>query len=273
MQGHRYYRINDIEDERVALYTEYNEPQLLHINEPDEGIFIAESPMVIGRALAFGARPISFFAETGTLENKEVKSVLEKTGEDVPVYTADLPVINKITGFNLTRGLLCAFERTTPPDVSDILGPAKTIAVLEDIENPANVGAIFRSAAALGADAVLLTPGSSDPFYRRSARVSMGAVFVIPWTYVPTASDICDILHEKDFTVISMALADDAVPLQDLKIDKGAKKAIVFGSEGYGIKEDTLQKSDYISIIPMKQGVDSLNVAAASAVVFWELCF
>ncbi len=266
----RICRIEDIADERVALYTQYNEPQLLHYNEPNGGLFIAETPMVIERALAFGARPLSFFVETGASESEAVSVILEKI-TDVPVFEADLPVINKITGFNLTRGMLAAFERPPLPDAGRLLESGKCVAVLEDIVNPTNVGAIFRSAAALGVDSILLTRGSTDPFYRRSARVSMGTVFMVPWTYLPADAGITDLLHDHGYTVISMEIAEGAIPLTDPVLKAGNSRAVIFGAEGAGVSSDTLQKSDHIAFIPMHNDVDSLNVAAASAVTFWEL--
>ncbi len=267
----RIIHIDDIDDERVALYTNYNEPQLYHLNEPGPGVFIAETPMVIERALDLGAHAVSFFVEERALDTEDVRSVLARGG-DADVFEAKLDVINKITGFNLTRGLLAVFERPELPKYSDILETSECVAVLEDVVNPTNVGAIFRSAAALGVDAVLLTSGSTDPYYRRSARVSMGTVFQVPWTYIPEDVDVADSLHDKGYTVISMALVDDAVPLTDPVLKDGKKRAIVFGSEGDGIGSELLSKSDHIAIIPMHNGVDSLNVAASSAVAFWELC-
>ena len=264
-------RIEDIDDERVELYAKYNEPQLLHYNEPDRGLFIAETPMVIERALDHGARPISFFVEEGALENDAVKLIIDRS-RPVDVFTAKLDVINRITGFNLTRGILAAFKRPELPDMNELLRTSKCIAVLEGIVNPTNVGAIFRSGAALGVDAFLLTYDSTDPFYRRSARVSMGTVFQIPWTYIRKEERYVKTLKDAGFTVISMALSDDAIPLTDPVLKQGDKRAIIFGSEGDGICADTLAESDHISIIPMHNGVDSLNVAASSAVTFWELC-
>ncbi len=270
--NNRIFHIEDLEDERVSLYTTYNEPQLLHYNEPDSGIFIAETPKVIDRAIAYGAKPLSFFAETGALQNGTVQAVIEKTDKSVPVLEAELSIINKITGFNLTRGLLAVFERPDLPDANSILEDCSKIVVLEDIVNPTNVGAIFRSAAALGMEAVLLTSGSSDPFYRRAARVSMGTVFMVPWTYLPKESCTADILHENGFTVISMETGEDSVSLNDPALRTYEKTAVIFGAEGAGISKETLEKSDMIVNIPMQNGVDSLNVAAASAVAFWELC-
>jgi len=272
IDNNRIFHIEDLEDERVSLYTTYNEPQLLHYNEPDSGIFIAETPKVIDRAIAYGAKPLSFFAETGALRNEAVQSVIIKTDESVPVFEAELSVINKITGFNLTRGLLAVFERPYLPKANSILGDCRRVVVLEDIVNPTNVGAIFRSAAALGMEAVLLTCGSTDPFYRRAARVSMGTVFMIPWTYLPKESCTVDILHENGFTVISMETGEDSVPLSDPVLRTYEKTAVIFGAEGAGISKETLNRSDRIVNIPMQNDVDSLNVAAASAVTFWELC-
>ena len=271
MNNNRLCHIEDITDKRVALYTEYNEPQLLHYNEPGSGVFIAETPMVIERAMSCGAAPLSFFVETCALENMEVQRILEETDESIPIYYAKLSVINRITGFNLTRGMLAAFERPKLPEPADILSNSRKIAVLEDIVNPTNVGAIFRSATALGVDGILLSSASSDPFYRRSARVAMGTVFMIPWTYIPKETDITDLLHDHHFTVISMALTDGAKLLSDPELKQNDRKAVIFGSEGDGISACTLSKSDHIAVIPMQNGVDSLNVAAASAVTFWEL--
>ena len=271
MPEDRIYRIDSIEDERVSLYTEYKETQLLHINEPDRGIFIAETPIVIERALSFGAVPVSFFVESDALSKDEIQEVLAKA-KDVPVYTAELSVINRITGCILTRGMLAAFERPKLSDMRELLLTTKCIAVLEDIVNPTNVGAIFRSAAALGVDAILLTSGSTDPFYRRSARVSMGTVFMIPWTYIPKEEDIIGVLHEYGFVIISMALTADATPITDPVLTENKKRAIIFGSEGDGISKKIIKASDHVAIIPMQNGVDSLNVAASSAVAFWQLC-
>ncbi len=268
----RTVHIDDLDDSRLSVYTKYNEPQLYHINEPAPGIFIAETPMVIERALDFGAKPISFFVEERACHTEAVKNVLERAGDDVDVFEAELDVINRITGFNLTRGVLAAFERPKMPDINTLLESSRLVAVLEDIVNPTNVGAIFRSAAALGVDAVLITAGSTDPFYRRSARVSMGTVFQVKWTYIPEGSDTADILHDSGYTVISMELTKEAIPVTDPVLKGKEKRAIVFGAEGSGISEETLSKSDHIAIIPMQNGVDSLNVAASSAIAFWELC-
>ena len=264
--------IRSLDDPAVSLYTQYNEPQLYHLNEPDRGIFIAETPMVIERVLDFGARPLSFFVEEGAFGNEAVQSVLARAGEDVEILSAELSVINKITGFNLTRGVLAAFERPELCDINNLLSSSGIVAVLEDIVNPTNVGAIFRSAAALGVDAILLTKGCTDPFYRRSARVSMGTVFQVPWTYIPDGRPLTEVLHDNGYEIISMALEKRAIPVTDPVLKNGKKRAIVFGAEGDGISEVTLSDSDHIAIIPMHNGVDSLNVAASSAIAFWELC-
>ena len=263
--------IDNICDKRVSLYTDYNEPQLYHINEPASGVFIAETPMVIERALDMGAVPVSFFAETDALKRDDVIRVLKRAG-DVPVFEAELSVINRITGFNLTRGLLAAFTRPDEPGIDVVLDNAEKIVVLEDVVNPTNVGAIFRCAAALGVDGIVLTRGCTDPYYRRSARVSMGSVFMIPWTYIPKGCDFLSALHDKGFTVISMALSDDARDINDPELLANSKRALVFGSEGDGISALTLEGSDHIAKIPMQNKVDSLNVAAASAIAIWELC-
>lgn len=265
-------KINDIDDERVSIYTKYNEAQLLHYFEPNGGVFIAETPMVIERALDMGAELISFFVESGEESNEQVRKVIDRAGSDIDIYEAELSVIQNITGYNLTRGLLAAFKRPVVPKPEELLGKSRCVAVLEDVVNPTNLGAIFRSAAALGIDSILITSDSTDPFYRRAARVSMGTVFQIPWTYIPKGSDYVGMLHEHGYSVISMALVDDAISITEPIIKENSKRAIVFGNEGTGICADTLSKSDHIVIIPMANSVDSLNVAASSAVAFWELC-
>ena len=267
----RIIKINDIDDERVSIYTKYNEAQLLHYFEPNGGVFIAETPMVIERALEMGAEPISFFAESGEIDKGAVRDILDNVTSDVDIYEAELSVIQNITGYNLTRGLLAAFKRPVPNKPEELLSKSRCVAVLEDIVNPTNLGAIFRSAAALGVDSILITSDSTDPFYRRAARVSMGTVFQLPWTYIPKGMDYVQMLHKHDFSVISMALVDDAISLKDPILKDSDKRAIVFGNEGTGIRKETLDSSDHVVIIPMYNGVDSLNVAASSAVAFWEL--
>ncbi len=266
------YHIEALDDERVSAYTRLNEPQLFHYNEPDTGLFIAETTMVIERALDRGLKPVSFFVEEGLTDRDDVRRVIDKVGEGVDLYVAEHSVIRNITGYNLTGGVLSAFRRPEMPDVKDLLTSGRRIAVLENIVNPTNMGAIIRSAAAMGVDSILITPNSTDPFYRRAARVSMGTVFQVPWTYIPKDTDWIDLLHEYGFTVISMELAENAVPLNDPVLRQSEKRAVVFGAEGPGVSETTLVKSDYIAVIPMRNGVSSLNVAASSAVAFWVLC-
>ncbi len=265
-------RIEDINDDRVELFTKYNEAQLYHYFEPNGGVFIAETPEVIKRALNRGAKALAFLVEEKAYDTDVVRELLADLDDDTMVFVAALNVINNITGFNLTRGVLAACRRPGLPDPKELLANTKRIAILEDVMNPTNVGAIFRSAAALGVEAVFLTHPSADPFYRRAARVSMGTVFQVPWTYFHKDSDYIGALHQTGFKVVSMALKENAMPLSAPELKNQDKLAIVFGTESTGIKDDTISKSDYVTIIPMYNEVDSLNVAAASAVTFWELC-
>ncbi len=266
--------IENITDERVSIFTEYNEAQLYHYYEPNGGIFIAETPNVIERAFKRGCIPEAFFVEEKAYKTEVVQSLIEQSKDfgDVDVFVAKLEVINRITGFNLTRGVLTAFRRPELPIVDKLLSESKRIAILEDVMNPTNVGAIFRSAAALGVDAIFLTTNCADPFYRRAARVAMGTSFQVPWAYFEKDDDYVNTVKQSGYKVISMALKDNAIPLSSPALKQHEKLAIVFGTESTGIKDETLEKSDYITIIPMHHEVDSLNVAAASAVTFWELC-
>lgn len=265
-------RIDDIKDTRVSIFTEYNEAQLYHFFEPNGGVFIAETPNVIERALNRGCEPMAFFVEEKALETDVVTDLIDRCPDDIDVFVAELQVINKITGFNLTRGVLTAFRRPALPEVSELLQASSKVAILEDVMNPTNVGAIFRSAAALGVDAIFLTHDSADPFYRRAARVAMGTSFQLPWTYFDKGSDYVAQLHNASFKVVSMALKDNAIPLSSPELKQHEKLAVIFGTESTGIKDETIKNSDYVTIIPMHHDVDSLNVAAASAVTFWELC-
>ena len=242
--------------------------------EPQKGIFIAESPKVIDRALDAGCVPISILVEKKHIEG-EAHEVIARCG-DIPVYTAAFEVLTKLTGFQLTRGMLCAMYRPALSSVNRVCSGAQRIAILENIVNPTNVGAIFRSAAALGIDAVLLTPASSNPLYRRAIRVSMGTVFQIPWTYI--GQEDCQwpvegiqLLQELGFKTAAMALSDNSITIDDARLMDEEKLAIVLGTEGDGLASDTIAKCDYTVRIPMSGGVDSLNVAAASAVAFWQL--
>lgn len=263
--------INNYDNPELNIYARMSETELMHMYEPDVGVFIAESPKVIERALNAGYEPISFLVEEKDVTG-QMSYILEKYN-DIPIYTAALDVLTKLTGFKLTRGALCAMRRKKLLPAGTICSGAKRIVVLENVMNPTNVGAIFRSAAALNMDAVLLTKGCSNPLYRRSIRVSMGTVFQVPWTYIDeTENNSCiDILHELGFKTASMALRNESVNLDDPVLKKEKKLAIILGSEGDGLCDATIDGSDYTIKIPMSHDVDSLNVAAASAVAFWEL--
>ena len=260
-------KVTDFSDPELDIYARLTEVQLLNRREPDKGIFIAESPKVIERALNAGCVPISFLMETRHVEN-HAKELIARCG-DIPVFTAELDVLTQLTGFKLTRGMLCAMYRPKLPTVEEICKNARRVAVLEDVMNPTNVGAIFRSAAALGIDAVVLTSASSDPLYRRSIRVSMGTVFHVPWTYL--GEDGIRDLRRLGFKTAAMALKSDSLPIYDPRLAKIDKLAIVLGTEGDGLAAGTIADCDYTVLIPMSHGVDSLNVAAASAVAFYQL--
>ena len=259
--------VTDFSDPELDIYARLTEVQLLNRREPDKGIFIAESPKVIERALNAGCVPISFLMETRHVEN-QAKELIARCG-DIPVFTAELDVLTQLTGFKLTHGMLCAMYRPKLPTVGDICKNARRVAVLEDVMNPTNVGAIFRSAAALGIDAVVLTSASSDPLYRRSIRVSMGTVFQVPWTYLGEGG--ISELRRLGFKTAAMALKSDSLPIYDPRLAKIDKLAIVLGTEGDGLAAGTIADCDYTVLIPMSHGVDSLNVAAASAVAFYQL--
>lgn len=261
--------ITDFADPQLDPYARMTENQLLNRADPDRAMFIAESPLVIGRALDAGCRPVSFLMEEKHLTGKGAE-VLSRCPADIPVYTADDTVLTQLTGFHLTRGMLCAMLRPNLPQVEQICANAKRIAVLENVMNPTNVGAIFRSAAALGMDAVLLTQAGSDPLYRRASRVSMGCVFQVPWTYLPQG-DWSALLKGMGFKTVAMALRDDSLPLNDPGLNSQEKLAVVLGTEGDGLADGTIAQCDYTVRIPMFHGVDSLNVAAASAVAFYQL--
>jgi len=266
--------ITDFSAPELDVYARLTEAQLLNRHCLKEGLFIAESPKVIGRALDAGCEPVSFLAETKHIHG-EAKDVIARCG-DIPVYTAAFDVLTQLTGYQLTRGMLCAMRRPELPSVEQICRNARRIVVLENIMNPTNVGAIFRSAAALGMDAVLLTPGCSNPLYRRSARVSMGTVFQIPWTYIGDEMACwphpgMEQLREMGFRTAAMALSDDSISIDDPALLREEKLAVVLGTEGDGLADETIAGCDYTVRIPMSHGVDSLNVAAASAVAFWQL--
>ena len=260
-------QITDLNDPQLDIYARLSEGQLLHYYEPDLGIFIAESPKVIQTAFEQGYEPISFLVEDRHIKTQAKDIILQY--QDIPVYTASFDVLKQLTGFGLTRGMLCAMRRKPLPALETICDHAKRIVILENVMNPTNVGAIFRSATALGMDAVLLTSGCTDPLYRSSARVSMGTVFQVPWAYVP--ENWPEILKNAGFATAAMALTDDSVSIDDPTLRQREKLAVVLGTEGDGLARKTIAACDYTVKIPMYHGVDSLNVAAASAVAFWEL--
>lgn len=276
--------IEDLSLPELRMYSVTSEVQLLRYFEPEPGIFIAESPRVISRALDAGYVPLSMLAEKRQLDRdvwERQEDILGRCG-DIPVYVADEEVLVGITGFRLTRGVLCAMRRRKLPEAESVCRGASRIAVLEDMMNQTNVGAVFRSAAALGFDAVLLTPGCCDPLYRRSVRVSMGTVFQIPWTYVecederkgrPDAAEgsYVERLKSLGFSTAAMALRDDSVGIDDPRLMKEERLAVILGTEGEGLKDATIRACDYTVKIPMAHGVDSLNAAAAGAVAFWQL--
>lgn len=298
----RMIEITDFDAPELDVYARLTENQLINRHEPEKGTFIAESPKVIERALDAGYMPVSILTEKRHIEG-EGQKILARCGE-IPVYTAEFDVLTKLTGFQLTRGMLCAMYRQPLPSVQSVCKGAKRIAVLENVVNPTNVGAIFRSAAALGMDAVLLTTGCSNPFYRRAIRVSMGTVFQVPWTYLgeetkpetvrkPESEEEKEPgtgiewnlelegkadsgnwqkqLHELGFHTVAMALKEDSLSIDDPKLMNADKLAIVLGTEGDGLAPETIAACDDTVCIPMAHGVDSLNVAAASAVAFWQL--
>lgn len=267
--------ITDFDAPELDVYARLTEAQLLNKNHPEDGLFIAESPKVISRALDGGYEPVSVLVEKKqVLEDAETIAVLGKCG-NVPVYTAEFEVLTKLTGFKLTRGMLCAMKRRRLPGLQEICNGCDRVAVLENVMNPTNVGAIFRSAAALHMDAVILTGGCSNPLYRRASRVSMGTVFQIPWTFVDNSviwpEEGMKILRELGFKTAAMALKEDSASIDDPELMKEDKLAVILGTEGDGLAPETIADCDYTVMIPMSHGVDSLNVAAASAVAFWQL--
>ena len=270
----RIIEITDFSDPQLDVYARLTEAQLLNRHCLTDGLFIAESPLVIGRALDAGYEPVSLLMECKHIEG-QAREIIRRCG-DVPVYTAEFNVLTQLTGFMLTRGTLCAMRRKPLLSAEEICAGKRRIVLLENVMNPTNVGAIFRSAAALNMDAVLLTPGCSNPLYRRSARVSMGTVFQIPWTYL--GSEMADwpekgmaALRQMGFKTAAMALSDDSVCIDDPALMAEEKLAIILGTEGDGLAQTTIDGCDYTVKIPMSHGVDSLNVAAASAVAFWQL--
>ena len=270
----RILELTDFSAPELDVYARLTERQLMNRDCPAEGLFIAESPKVIARALEAGYEPVSLLMERKRLEGEE-REIIARCG-DIPVFVSDVEVLKQLTGFPLTRGTLCAMRRRPEPGIEEICANARRVAVLENIQNPTNLGAIFRSAAALGMDAVLLTPDCTDPLYRRCVRVSMGTVFQIPWTHIgESQTDWPEAglarLRAMGFATAAMALRSDAVPPDDPALLSAERLAIVLGTEGDGLAQCTIADCDYTVCIPMTHGVDSLNVAAASAVAFWSL--
>jgi tRNA G18 (ribose-2'-O)-methylase SpoU len=259
--------ITNFFDPELDIYARLSEAQLMNREFPEKGLFIAESPKVIERALDAGYEPISCLMEKRHIDG-EGKHILDRI-KGVPVYHAEFDVLTQLTGFKLTRGMLCAMRRKKLLSVKELCENKSRIVVLDKVMNPTNVGAIIRSAAALGMDAVILTPGCSDPLYRRAARVSMGTVFQIDWTFL--GGDSLDEIKALGFKTVAMALKDNALSISDPKLEREDKLAIIMGTEGDGLSDKTISDCDYTVKIPMYHGVDSLNVAAASAVAFYQL--
>lgn len=263
----RIIEITDFNAEELDVYARLTEAQLLNREFPEKGLFIAESPKVIERALDAGYEAVSCLMEKRHIDG-EGKQILGRL-KDIPVYCAEFDVLTQLTGFKLTRGMLCAMKRKALPDVKEICKDKSRIVILDKVMNPTNVGAIIRSAAALGMDAVLLTPGCSDPLYRRAARVSMGTVFQIEWTFLQ--DDSFDEIKALGFKTVAMALKDNSLSINDPRLSEEKKLAVIMGTEGDGLSERTISDCDFTVKIPMYHGVDSLNVAAASAVAFYQL--
>ena len=262
--------INDLSLPELAVFSKLTEAQLRNKLEPEKGIFIAESPKVINTALENGFEPLSLLMERKHIEG-QAKEIIEKCG-NIPVYTADRSVLAELTGYELTRGILCAMRRPVIKDAKELCGDFRRVCVLEGVVDTTNIGAIFRSAAALNIDAVLLTPTCCDPLNRRAVRVSMGTVFQVPWTYIPNLSDGgLELLKSLGFKTAAMALSDNSVSIDDENLYNEKRLAIIMGTEGDGLSQKTIDGCDYTVKIPMSHGVDSLNVAAASAVAFWQL--
>ena len=278
-------QIKDLDAPELQIYYNLNEAQLFHYFEPKPGIFIAESPKVIGRALDAGYEPLSVLVEKKQMEeNEETIQIMNRFDDTkVSIFTADFEVLTKLTGFKLTRGMLCAMRRKPLRKFQDLCDGINRIAILENVQNPTNVGAIFRSAAALNMGAIFLSPGCSDPLYRRASRVSMGTVFQIPWTFIRDSNEMrCkrEVIWPKQaiaelkklgYKTAALALTDDSVSIDDSELMKEEKLAVILGNEGEGLENETIALCDYTVKIPMTHGVDSLNVAVASAVAFWQL--
>jgi tRNA G18 (ribose-2'-O)-methylase SpoU len=256
----------------VALFSTLTEAQLRQRLESEKGIFIAESPKVIRVALSQGYEPVSLLCEKKHIEGdaKDIIEMCEKQTKnaDFPIYTGERELLATLTGYTLTRGVLCAMRRPQPPSVEEICKEARRVVVIHGVTDTTNIGAIFRSAAALGIDGVLLTRDSCDPFNRRAVRVSMGSVFLVPWTWL---EEPVNALHRWGFKTVAMALTDDSVSIDDKRLKQEKRLAIVMGTEGDGLPHEVITETDYVARIPMSHQVDSLNVAAAAAVAFWEM--
>ena len=259
--------VTSLEQQGVEVFSTLTEAQLRNRLEPDKGIFIAESPKVIHVALNAGYEPLSLLCERRHITG-DAASLIERCG-DIPVYTGERDLLASLTGYTLTRGVLCAMRRPTPPAVADVCRDASRIVVIDGVTDTTNIGAIFRSAAALGIDAVLLTPTACDPLNRRAVRVSMGSVFLVPWTWID--GPVTPTLNALGFTTAAMALTDDSIPLDDPGLKSETRLALIMGTEGDGLAHDVITDANHVVRIPMQHGVDSLNVAAAAAVAFWEL--
>lgn len=273
--GRELIELTDYNDPRLDVYSRLNETQLRHYYEPNGGLLITESPKVTERALAAGCKPVSALVESSQAVG-EAAQILENLPSDLPVFTGSSDTIRKLTNIPMTRGLLCCMMRPALQKVEDLIAGLRRIAVLENVTNPTNVGAIIRSAAALGMEAVLLNHACSDPFYRRAARVSMGTVFQVPWTYLENTETgkglhYVKMLQTLGFKTAALALRKDTVSISDPCLRREEKLAVILGAEGDGLTDETIDLSDYTIRIPMAHGVDSLNVAACSAVAFWEL--
>ena len=253
----------------LEIYKQRSEVQLLRMNEPAPGIFICESAKVIRRALDAGYEPLSIL--TAINEPDAETAEIYEMCKDTPIYYGGDEVLRELAGYALTGGILAAMKRKPLPDIAEVIRGKKLVAILENVQNPTNVGSIFRSAAAMGVEAIILTSDSADPLYRRAARVSMGNVFQIDWTVIDKDTDYISALAGDGFATIAMALSDNSVSISDPRIKAEEMQAVILGNEGWGLKEETIKSSKYVAKIPMKPGVDSLNVGAASAVMFWEL--
>lgn len=264
--------VHDIHDPRLAPFAGMRDAQLRGDEGAGPGLFIGESDKVINRALDAGVRPSCLFMEEKWVEKtRPLIDRIDAVDPAVPALVASRRVFQAVTGYEVTRGAIASLVRPPLPRASELLGGANRVVVLEDVMNATNIGAIFRNAAALGIDAMLLTDRCHDPLYRRAARVSMGTVFQIPWTRVKTSEDALALLEQRGFATVAMALVPDALPLDDPRLAGHGKLAIVMGTEGDGLAEGTVDACDFAAVIPMAHGVDSLNVAAATAVAFWEL--